>query len=79
MISELWIIEDMEGSGIVLIADIMPAFVWRDWGKPQTTSVRIARLQAENWIAVLLNTEKENLDVRINPLKPRGHYMYHSL
>jgi hypothetical protein len=34
---------DVEGSSYGLILDTIQTLVWRDWGKPQKTSVRIAR------------------------------------
>jgi hypothetical protein len=35
MISEQWIGKDMEGSRLVMTQSTMPAFSWRDQGKPQ--------------------------------------------
>jgi hypothetical protein len=35
VINELWIQNDLEGSDGGLILDTIPAFVWRDRGKPR--------------------------------------------
>jgi hypothetical protein len=42
-----WIISYLERRGRGLIEDTIPAFVWKDWGKPRKNSVRIAGLRAE--------------------------------
>jgi hypothetical protein len=33
----------------------VPAFAWREWGKPQQSSVRTAGLRAEIWTSNLQN------------------------
>jgi hypothetical protein len=50
----------MEGKDRGLIFGIIPAFAWRDWGKPTIkTSVMTADLQAQTWICDLTNTKQE--------------------
>jgi hypothetical protein len=39
----------MEGSGRGLIRGAIPAFYWKNWGKPRETLVRITGLRAEIW------------------------------
>jgi hypothetical protein len=40
----------MYGSGRGLILDTIPALDWKNWGKPQKTSVSLAGLRAEIWM-----------------------------
>jgi hypothetical protein len=49
----------MEQSGQVLIEGTIPVFVWKDWGKPRKTSVRIAGLRAETLNRHLPNKTQE--------------------
>jgi hypothetical protein len=44
-----WRGKAVEGSGRDLIWGTNPTFTWRDWVKPQKTSVRIASLRAKIW------------------------------
>jgi hypothetical protein len=55
IINEQWTGKDMEGSDRDLIEVTIPAFAWRDWGKPQKFSVRVASLRAEIWTRYLQN------------------------
>jgi hypothetical protein len=47
MINEYWIARDLEGSSHFLFQGTIPAFIWRDCGKPQTTLTSINGVPAE--------------------------------
>lgn len=51
--------QDVEGSSHCLIYGIIPAFRYRNWGKPCKTSNSIASLQAKNLTRDLPNTKYE--------------------
>jgi hypothetical protein len=59
MICELRIKKDVEGSGHGLMKGNIPEFVWKNWGKPQKSSVRIVDLWAEILTRNFPNTNKE--------------------
>jgi hypothetical protein len=49
MIGEWRIVQYVEGSGRGLISGAIPAFSWREWGKPLKTRIRTAGLRDEVW------------------------------
>jgi hypothetical protein len=55
----------MGGSGRGLILSTIPAFAWRDWGKPRKTSVRITNIRAEILTQDLQNMKQECCDVLV--------------
>jgi riboflavin synthase len=61
----------VEESNNGLLYGIVPVFVWRDWGKPLKTLVRIADLRAEIWSQNLqkMNQECQTLDRHVQSAK----------
>jgi hypothetical protein len=47
LINEWQIGKHVEGSGCGLFQGTIPAFVWRNWGKPLEISIRIVHVLAE--------------------------------
>jgi hypothetical protein len=55
---DIWIGRYVEGSGCGWIQDI-PAFNWKDWGKPRKITVRAAGLRSGIWTWDLPNRKQE--------------------
>jgi hypothetical protein len=51
-----WTGKNLEGSSYGLIKVLIPEFAWKDWRKPQKTSVWVVSVLAEIWANNLPNT-----------------------
>jgi hypothetical protein len=57
-ISELWIRKDLEGSASDLFQGTILPFTWREWGIPQQSSVRPARIWTRHFSEDRLETSR---------------------